>query len=182
MAHFARVNSEGIVINVIVVGNQDMLDENGDESEAAGIAFLDGLFPDDTDTWIQTSYNTHGNQHRNGGTPLRKNYASIGYTWDSEKDAFIPPKPFPSWTLNEEKYVWEAPVQPVPLGHVWDEENQQWVKPPKPFESWVWKEEERTDPIVHTVAGWAAPVDPPEGSTPFVTHMWDEEEQTWDEV
>ena len=179
MAHFARLNSDGIVIDVIVVGDKEMLDENGEESEAVGIAFLDTLFPDETDTWKQTSFNTYQNTHREGKTPLRKNYAAIGYSYDAEKDVFNPPKPFDSWTLNDETGDWEAPTWPRPIGHDWDEENLQWVKPPKPFDSWVWKEEERNEPIVHPIAGWAAPVDPPKTAKPGITHLWDEEQQKW---
>ena len=80
--------------------------------------------------WIQTSYNTKGGVHLLGGTPLRKNYAGIGYTYDRQKDAFIPPKPFNSWVLNEETCLWEAPT-PYPIdanSYEWDETTTSWVK------------------------------------------------------
>jgi len=111
MSHFAKVEN-GIVTQVIVV-EQDVIDS--------------GLFGDG---WVQTSYNTHGGQHLNGGTPLRKNYAGIGYTYDSQRDAFIPPKPFQSWLMNEETCLWSAPI-PIPNDgnfYDWDENSQSWIK------------------------------------------------------
>jgi hypothetical protein len=82
--------------------------------------------------WIQTSYNTHGGIHTLGGTPLRKNYAGIGFNYDSQRDAFIPPKPFASWLLNEETCLWAAPV-PYPTDggeYVWDENTTSWQPNP----------------------------------------------------
>lgn len=115
MAHFAQLN-ENIVTQVIVVANQELLD-NGVESEAKGIAFCQSLFGGE---WIQTSYN--GN--------IRKNYAGIGYTYDSQRDAFIPPKPFASWTLNEETCLWEAPTPRPVDGKIygWDETTVSWIQ------------------------------------------------------
>jgi hypothetical protein len=118
MAHFAELDTNNVVTRVIVVGNPDCLDENGQESEAAGIAFCQSLFGADT-RWVQTSYN--GN--------MRGNYAAVGYTYDEQLDAFIPIKPYPSWVLNEITITWEAPV-PMPSDgqvYVWDEANQAWV-------------------------------------------------------
>ena len=119
MAHFAKVEN-GIVTQVIVA-EQNVIDT--------------GMFGP-PDNWIQTSYNTFGGQHRFGGTPLRKNYAGIGYTYDSERDAFIPPKPFPSWILDEDTCLWNAPVampsiiQPTEFetgtSYVWNEETTSW--------------------------------------------------------
>jgi hypothetical protein len=109
MSHFAKVEN-GLVTQVIVA-------EQGD------IATLEG-------TWIQTSYNTIGNQHKLGGTPLRKNYAGIGYSYDEQRDAFIPPQPFPSWLLNEETCLWDSPV-PHPTDdkrYSWDEAITSWVE------------------------------------------------------
>ena len=83
--------------------------------------------------WIQTSYNTHGGVHINGGTPLRKNYAGVGYTYDFTRDAFIPPKPFASWTLNETTCLWDAPT-PYPTDdkkYYWDEPTTLWVEVPQ---------------------------------------------------
>ena len=111
MAHFAKVEN-GIVTQVIVA-EQDVIDS--------------GLFGDPS-SWIQTSYNTYGGLHKNYGTPLRKNYAGIGYSYDSTRDAFIPPKPYNSWVLNEETCLWEAPVQPpVAPSYSWDEATQTWI-------------------------------------------------------
>ena len=92
MAHFAKVNN-GVVVQVIVA-----------EPE-----FFDIFVDSSPGEWLQTSYNTHGGVHANGGTPLRKNYAGVGFTYDSTLDAFIPPKPYASWTLNEDTCLWDAP-------------------------------------------------------------------------
>ena len=112
MSHFAKVNN-GIVEQVIVA-----------EPE-----FFQTFVDTSPGEWIQTSYNTHGGQHPEG-RPLRKNYAGIGYTYDKDRDAFIPPKPFASWVLNEETCLWQPPV-PCPTDgktYYWDEENQSWVE------------------------------------------------------
>lgn len=109
MAHFAKV--ENGIVTQIIVAEQD---------------FVDSL--EDSSSWIQTSYNTYGGVHILGGTPLRKNYAGIGYTYDYGKDAFIPIQPFPSWVLNEESCIWESPV-PRPESndaYGWNEENKTW--------------------------------------------------------
>ena len=108
--HFAQVE-DGIVTRVIVA-EQDVIDS--------------GIFGQG---WVQTSYNTHGGVHANGNTPLRKNYAGIGYTYDSQRDAFIPPQPFPSWLLNEETCLWSAPI-PMPTDDLyhWDELTTSWVR------------------------------------------------------
>ena len=117
MAHFAKVNN-GIVEQVIVA-----------EPE-----FFDTFVDSSPGQWIQTSYNTHGGVHTLGGTPLRKNYAGIGFTYDATKDAFIPPKPYASWTLNEDSCLWEAPVAYPDDGedYVWDEPTTAWVLAPAP--------------------------------------------------
>ena len=109
MAHFAKINSSNIVVQVIVVNDNELL-VDGTESEAQGINFLNATYKVDNVNWKQTSYNTHSGVHSEGGTPLRKNYAGIGYTYDASKDAFIPPKPFNSWSLNETTCQWQAPV------------------------------------------------------------------------
>jgi len=111
MAHFAKIEN-GIVTQVIVADTKEWC-----ESALGG-------------EWIQTSYNTQGGVHVNGGEPLRKNYAGIGYTYDKKRDAFIPPQPFPSWTLNKETCLWESPI-PRPEGdgfYKWNEEKVAWVK------------------------------------------------------
>jgi hypothetical protein len=88
-----------------------------------------GLFGEPT-SFVQTSYNTYGGTHQLGGTPLRKNYAGIGFTYDSTRDAFIPPTPYASWTLNEDTCLWEAPT-PMPTddkSYTWDEETTSWLE------------------------------------------------------
>jgi len=114
MSHFAQIDENNIVTQVLVI-EQDVVDS--------------GLFGDPS-SWIQTSYNTSGGVHTLGGTPLRKNYAGIGYTYDSTRDAFIPPKPFNSWLLNEDSCLWEAPVAMPSDGKIytWDENTLSWVE------------------------------------------------------
>ena len=114
MAHFAQLENN-VVTKVIVVSNQDILDENGQESEQKGIDFCSKLLGG---KWKQTSYNAK----------IRKNYAGIGYTYDEGRDAFIPPKPFNSWLLDEDSCQWKAPVDyPTDGGrYSWNEETQTW--------------------------------------------------------
>ena len=113
LAHFARVQN-GIVTNVIVI-EKEVLDLGhwGDPAE-----------------WVQTSYNTSGGKHLLGGTPLRKNYAGLGYSYDAVRDAFIPPSPFPSWVLDEETCLWNAPTAMPTNGKMynWDEETTSWIE------------------------------------------------------
>ena len=113
MSHFAKV-CDGIVVQVLVA-----------EPE-----FFDTFVDSSPGEWIQTSYNTRGGVHALGGTPLRKNYAGIGFTYDRVRDAFIPPKPYASWTLNEDTCLWDAPVAYPDDGkqYTWDENSQQWVE------------------------------------------------------
>ena len=108
MASFAKIGLNNKVIEVLSVVNEVLHDSNGVEQESIGIDFLTKLtgYP----VWKQTSYNTHGGVHDNGGTPLRKNHAGIGYTYDEDRDAFIPPKSYNSWILNEDTCLWNAPV------------------------------------------------------------------------
>jgi len=108
MASFAKIGLNNKVIEVLSVHNNVLKDSNGIEQEVIGIDFLTKLtgYP----VWKQTSYNTYGGVHLFGGTPLRKNHAGIGYTYDEDKDAFIPPKPFNSWILNEDTCIWESAV------------------------------------------------------------------------
>jgi hypothetical protein len=111
MAHFAEVVN-GIVRRVIVA-EQDFID-----SGAVGIP----------SRWVQTSYNTYGGVHKLGGTPLRKNYAGVGYTYDEQRDAFIPPRPYQSWNLNEDTCLWESPI-PYPNDYkpyLWNETTGSW--------------------------------------------------------
>jgi hypothetical protein len=108
MASFAKIGLNNKVIEVLSVNNEVLKDSNGVEQEVNGIDFLTKLtgYP----VWKQTSYNTHGGVHDKNGTPFRKNHAGIGYTYDEDRDAFIPKKPYPSWVLNETTCLWEAPV------------------------------------------------------------------------
>ena len=116
MAHFAELNSDNEVLRVIVVANNELLDDNGDEQESLGVAFCASLFGG---TWKQTGYNAN----------IRKNYAGIGYTYDSTRDAFIAPQPYASWTLDESTCKWEAPVAYPTDGkrYRWDEDTTSWV-------------------------------------------------------
>ena len=121
MAHFAKLDENNVVRQVIVVSNDDA------PTEAKGQEFLQNLYKN-TDTWKQTSHNTSAGVHLTGGTPFRKNYSGKGYTYDETRDAFIPPKPYDSWTLNEDTCLWDAPV-PHPTdgkNYEWDEDNTQW--------------------------------------------------------
>ena len=118
MAHFAEIDENGVVLRVLVVDNAQ---ENDGQNFLANTLGLGG-------TWLKTSYNTSGGVHSSGGTPFRKNYAGVGYTYDSGRDAFIPPKPYPSWTLNETSCLWEAPVAYPTDGarYTWNEETTSW--------------------------------------------------------
>jgi hypothetical protein len=108
MASFAKIGLNNKVIEVLSVNNEVLKDADGIEQENIGIDFLTKLTG--WAIWKQTSYNTHGGVHNNNGTPLRKNHAGIGYTYDEDRDAFISPKPFNSWILNEQTCLWEAPI------------------------------------------------------------------------
>lgn len=118
MAHWAEIDADNIVLRVLVGDNNDPA---GDEGYSWLVNNLGG-------TWIQTSYNTLAGVHKEGGVPLRKNYAGVGYKYDESLDAFIPPKPYASWLLNEETCQWEAPVaRPAGL-YYWDESVVNWVE------------------------------------------------------
>ena len=121
----------------------------------------------------RTSYNTFGGVHQNGGTPFRKNYAGVGYTYDPVRDAFYAPQPFESWTLNEDTCLWECPVEKPEGDYWWKEDTQEWVdylylsqpyNSEPPYPSWTWS----------TETGWTAPVEKVEGK-----NYWNEEAQEW---
>ncbi len=117
MAHFAKLDDNNVVTQVVVVDNSDTADAFGVEKEHIGAAFLERVLGG---VWKQTSYNNK----------IRKNYAGIGFTFDAQRDAFIPPKPFDSWVLVEESCQWNPPV-PYPddgKPYTWDESNLQWVE------------------------------------------------------
>jgi hypothetical protein len=132
MAYFAKLNSENIVEQVISINNAVITDANGVEQEQLGVDFINQLY-NTNDVWKQTSYNNN----------IRKNYAGIGYTYDSQRDAFIPPKPYNSWVLNEETCNWDAPIPapetyinnfkrsdnglPDPDQYKWNEETLNWT-------------------------------------------------------
>ena len=128
MASFAKIGLNNKVIGVHSLHNDVLKDANGVEQEVLGIDFLTKLHG--WAAWKQTSYNTHGGVHTLGGTPLRKNHAGIGYTYDEDKDAFIPKQPFNSWTLNEDTCQWEAPsARPDDdKNYTWNEETTSWVE------------------------------------------------------
>lgn len=115
MAHFAEIDNQNKVLRVIVVNNEVLLDQNGVEQESLGIQFCQQLF---SGNWIQTSYNAS----------FRKNYAGVDYEYDSVRDAFIPPKPYPSWILNELTCRYDAPVEYPNDGNVyiWNEITTSW--------------------------------------------------------
>jgi len=113
MAHFAKLGFGNLVEEVISLNNNVLL-ENGVEIEQKGIDFLFAITRHPN--WKKTSYNTVAGEHLLGGTPFRKNYAGIGYTYDETRDAFIPPKPYNSWILDENKCVWKAP-KPFPIDY-----------------------------------------------------------------
>ena len=126
MASFAKIGLNNEVIEVLSVNNEVIKDSNGVEQEVNGIDFLTKLTG--WAIWKQTSYNTVGGVHNKGGTPLRKNHAGIGMTYDENRDAFIPKKPYNSWILNEQTCQWEAPVA-MPNNnnkYKWNEINQNW--------------------------------------------------------
>lgn len=118
MAHFAKIGLNNLVTDVLVVANRETMDSTGVEHESIGVEFLKNLTGHET--WVQTSYN---------GT-IRKNYAGIGYTYDSQRDAFIAPKPYPSWTLVEETCRWVSPVAYPTDGKLynWNEATLTWIE------------------------------------------------------
>jgi len=117
MSHFAKLDDNNVVV-FVTVGRQE---DDGREDE---------LTARTGDVYKQTSYNTHGGVHALGGTPLRKNFAAVGYIYDAERDAFIPPKPYPSWTLDDDTCLWQPPT-PYPDDentYTWDEDTLTWVE------------------------------------------------------
>jgi len=121
MAHFAKLGAGNIVVAVHIVSNDIAT------TEQAGIDFLNNLYKS-RDIWRQTSYNTYAGEHSLGGTPFRKNFAGVGYRYDQTKDAFIPPQPYNSWTLNETTCIWDPPVAYPSDGkiYIWNETTRQW--------------------------------------------------------
>ena len=142
MAHFAKLGANGKVIQVLTLDNKDMLNADGVEDEAVGQAYLERHNNWAAQMWIQTSYNTAGNQHKLGGTPFRGNYAGIGYTWDEDNEMFFPKKPYPSWVKHVATASWKSPIGDAPdltaeqtsqneagthrWGYNWNEDGQSW--------------------------------------------------------
>ena len=114
MAHFAKISENNEVLTVHVINNSDMHNANGVEDETVGQQYLEKHNNWPAQMWIQTSYNTHANQHRLGGTPLRGNYAGIGYTWDEDNNLFYPKKLYASWVLNTSEARWQSPIGDAP--------------------------------------------------------------------
>ena len=141
MAHFAKINDNNEVLSVLYVDNEQTQNSDGVETESVGQQHLQTHNNWPAENWIQTSYNTENNTHRDGGTPFRGNYASSGYIWDSENQIFWSLKPYPSWLKNTTTANWDAPItvpnlteeqqsQNTANTHTWvsewDENNQSW--------------------------------------------------------
>ena len=136
MAHFAKISDTSQVLGVHVVNNSDILNTDGVENEAVGQAYLEKHSNWPAEKWIQTSYNTSAGTHRLGGTPLRGNYAGIGYTWDEDNNLFYGKKPYASWVLNTTDAQWHSPIGDSPaltdeekaaISHYeWNEDAQSW--------------------------------------------------------
>ena len=142
MAHFAKLGSNSKVISVLTLNNSDMLNADGVEDETVGQQYLELHNNWPAQMWIQTSYNTSGGTHKLGGTPLRGNYAGIGYIWDEDNNIFYGKKPYASWVLNTTTASWHSPIGDAPAltaeqqaqneadthrwGYDWNEANQSW--------------------------------------------------------
>ena len=143
MAHFAKLGSNSKVIQVLTLNNGDMLNADGVEDETVGQQYLERHNNWPAQMWIQTSYNTAGGTHKLGGTPLRGNYAGIGYTWDEDNNLFYPKKPHASWVLNTTTATWKSPIGDAPddltdeekaarTHYVWNEGTGAWDKTTPP--------------------------------------------------
>ena len=141
MAHFAKLGSNSKVIQVLTLNNSDMLNADGVEDESVGQQYLERHNNWPAQMWIQTSYNTSAGTHKKGGTPLRGNYAGIGYTWDEDNNIFYGKKPYPSWVLNTTTASWHSPIGDEPddltdeekaagTHYIWNEVGQSWDKTP----------------------------------------------------
>ena len=142
MAHFAKIGLNGKVLTVLTLNNSDMLNASGVEDESVGQQYLERHNNWPAQLWVQTSYNTINNTHRNGGIPFRGNYAGIGFTWDEENQIFWPKKPYESWIKDITTASWKSPVGDAPSlteeqlnerangtnywAYVWNEEIKNW--------------------------------------------------------
>lgn len=140
MAHFAKISEDNIVISVLTLDDKDMLDENGNPNELIGQKHLEKHNNWPAHLWIQTSYNTYQNTHRQGKSPFRGNYAGIGFIWDISNQIFLPPKPYNSWVKNLQEARWQSPIGDAPertpeefeinSRYEWNENNQSWYLVP----------------------------------------------------
>jgi len=137
MAHFAKISDTSKVLTVLTLDNKDMLNADGVEEEAVGQQYLEKHNNWPAEKWIQTSYNTSGGTHKDGGTPLRGNYAGIGKIWDEDNNIFYDEKPYASWVLNTTTARWHSPIGDAPdldaseidtHYYEWNESNQSWDK------------------------------------------------------
>ena len=138
MAHFAKLGSNSKVIQVLTLNNGDMLNADGVEDETVGQQYLERHNNWPAQMWIQTSYNTSAGTHKDGGTPLRGNYAGIGYIWDEDNNIFYGKKPYASWVLNTTTASWHSPIGDAPAltaeeiaantHYVWNEGTGAWDK------------------------------------------------------
>ena len=136
MAHFAKIGMNGKVLQVLTLDKNNMLNADGVEDESVGQQYLETHNNWPAQMWIQTSYNTVGNQHKNGGTAFRGNYAGIGYEWDEDNQIFWSKKPYPSWVKHIATASWKSPIGDAPeltqqqkdnnSYYQWNEENQSW--------------------------------------------------------
>ena len=142
MAHFAKISEENKVLQVVTLNDSDMLNSENVETESVGQQYLETHNNWPAQMWIQTSYNTSGNTHKDGGTPFRGNYAAIGFTWDETNQIFWPEKPFPSWVKDITIANWKSPIGDAPAltseqisqneagthdwDYFWNEDNQTW--------------------------------------------------------
>ena len=139
MAHFAKLGSNSKVLTVLTLNNGDMLNDDGVEDETVGQQYLERHNNWPAQMWIQTSYNTSGGTHKEGGTAFRGNYAGIGYTWDEDNQIFWPKQPYTSWVKNIAEAKWKSPIGDAPddltdeekaarTFYVWNEAGQSWDK------------------------------------------------------
>lgn len=167
MAHFAKIDAQNLVTEVIVVANAVINDLPFPESEPIGVAFCQSLYGQDT-AWKQTSYNSS----------FRKHFATVGDTYSADLDAFVPPKPpeNPSWVLNPVTANWEPPTpMPTDGAYYWNEATVSWVEVPKPpYPSWILQ-------LYPLPSRWVAPVPYPSDGVPFGPnhYSWDEAGQQW---
>ena len=139
MAHFAKISETNEILSVVVVNNNDILNADGVEDETVGQQYLETHNNWPAQMWIQTSYNTSGGTHKDGGTPFRGNYAGIGYTWDEDDQIFWPRKPYASWVKNNSEARWQSPIGDAPTltaeqiadkpniyHYDWNESGQSW--------------------------------------------------------